>query len=100
MYETPSSKLLKIGTRIKVHFPGELPWATVLNIISPTIVQARLENNLVGSRNVVGDVLTFQFRDTPHAPGSPMWEVSPDNEQLSYRISIVNNDDCPQPGSY
>ena len=76
---------LKNGDHVKVHLPGEWPWAIVIAIIAPNVIQARLDNTPVCRDShsfKYGDVLTFQYRDTPQAPGYFAWEVSPDREQL------------------
>jgi hypothetical protein len=85
---------VKSGDLIKCRFPSrepgmpayrcprETPWATVLRIVSQTIVQARLENNLLSGAGRFGDVYTFQWRDSPLNPDDFIWEVCPEWEQL------------------
>ena len=92
---------VKSGDLIKCRFPvhdpemlahqctGETPWATVLRVVSQSIVQARLENNLISCAGRVGDVYTFQWRDSPANPDLFIWELCPEWEQLPVGPRLV-----------
>ena len=68
---------------------NETPWAIVLRVVSQTIVQARLDNNLFYCAGRVGDVYTFQWRDRPQSPDLYIWELCPEWEQLPVGPRLV-----------
>lgn len=90
---------VEIGEHVKVHLPGELPWATVTAIHHDTVIQARIDNDLAWDHtHKRGDVLTFQWRGIPQAPETPAWEVSPPHEQLPVGPRKVDLDAPPMAG--
>lgn len=79
---------ISAGALVKVHMPGEWPMVRVLTMVAPHIIQGRIDSRLVATDMhgfSLGDVATFQWRDTPHAPGSFAWELSPKCDQLPWR---------------
>lgn len=53
---------MKIGDSIKVHLPGEAPWAIVTATLEDGRVLARIDNETVGGLHgyKYGDVATFE----------------------------------------
>lgn len=85
---------LQKGDQIKARFDagiggGEWAWITILNVVSQTIIQGRLENDLIGSDAGVGDVFTIQFRESPALPGFCDWHVCEEWEQLPFGPRLV-----------
>jgi hypothetical protein len=37
---------VKLGDTIKIHIPGETPWASVVEIISPEVLKVSLRNHV------------------------------------------------------
>ena len=88
---------VEIGEYVKVHLPGEWPWAIVTAIHHDTVIQARIDNDPESDMHPYkrGDVLTFQWRGVPQAPENPSWEVSPPHEQMPVGPREVDLDAPP-----
>jgi len=88
---------LNVGEYVKVHLPGEWPFAIVTAVHHETVIQARIDNHLAsGLHNFAfGDVLTFQYRGTPQMPDRAAWEVAPAWEQMPTGPRAVETDAPP-----
>lgn len=55
-----------IGEFVKVHVWGERPWVTVVEVLSPTRMMAKIENHLICTSTHgldYGDVAEFELKD-------------------------------------
>ncbi len=55
--------MMKNGDQIKVHLPGEWPWAEVVEIIDPYFIRAKLLNEPVNNDIAWGEEKFFSLRD-------------------------------------
>lgn len=77
---TLAAKIVQPGESIKVHLPGEWPWATVVSKTKDGRVAARLDNTPIFTERHgyrFGDMVTFE-RD----PTDAFWELAPLDRQL------------------
>lgn len=72
---------MKIGGHVKVHLPGEAPWAIVTAILPDGRVMARIDNHTCGDLHdyKYGDVATFraEFDAWRLAPAAEQERVGP-----------------------
>ncbi len=62
---------MKIGDYIKVHLPGERPWAVVIKVINDNALLAKIDNHCVSPlhEHDYGDVLSVTKVDDHWEPG-------------------------------
>lgn len=56
---------LKVGSLIKIHILGETPWAEVVKIHDPEVLDVRIDN-YVGKNTEVANMLERRGLEVPH----------------------------------